>query len=127
MNSEPDACRTFKFYFAQATEKFGRFSHEAHLYTTWLMLQGGPALSTLAELRRGLMKLAVASGKTDKYHETLTVAWFMLVLEQWQAGETWEDFIAGCPELLKAGLVDEFYGFDVAHNEQARREFVAPA
>lgn len=126
MTSQPETRRKFKVYFAEASAKFRRFSHEAHVYATWRMLQDAPALTALAEFRRGLREIAQTSGKADKYHETLTVAWFLLVLERRRAGETWEDFMARCPELLNAGLVNQFYGFDVMRNDQARREFIAP-
>ena len=68
----------------------------------------------------------MASGQADKYHETLTVAWFLLVLERRREGETWEEFTARCPELLNGNLVNDFYSFDVLRDERARREFVTP-
>lgn len=120
------ALRKFKFYFGQATTRYGRFSHEAHLYAAWLMLQDAPSLPALAEFRRGILELARASGKADKYHETLTVAWFLLMLERLRAGETWEEFIRRCPELLSAGLLQQFYAAEVLQSERARREFVLP-
>lgn len=126
MSARTTHVRPFKVFFGQATQKYGRFSHEAHVYVAWLMLQDAPALLALAEFRRGLRQIAQASGKADKYHETLTVAWFLLVLERRRAGETWDEFIAGHPDLLNAGLVQEFYAFDVMHDERARREFIAP-
>lgn len=126
MIAENRASRPFKFYFGQATEKYGRFSHQAHVYATWLMLQEAPALSALGEFRRGLREIAQASGHAEKYHETLTVAWFILVLERLQKGETWEEYMTRNPDLLNAGLVDEFYGFDVMRHERARHEFIAP-
>lgn len=118
--------RPFKVYFGLATGKYGRFSHEAHVYAAWRMLQDAPALVALAEFRRGLRELAAASGQANKYHETLTVAWFLLVLERRREGETWEEFTARCPELLNGNLVNDFYGFDVLRDEGARREFVTP-
>ncbi|WP_135228896.1 hypothetical protein [Deinococcus fonticola] len=126
MSARTTHVRPFKVFFGQATQKYGRFSHEAHVYVAWLMLQDAPALLALAEFRRGLRQIAQASGKADKYHETLTVAWFLLVLERRRAGETWEEFIARHPDLLNAGLVQEFYAFDVMRDERARREFIAP-
>lgn len=118
--------RKFKHFFGEAVQRFGRFSHEAHVYATWLMLQDAPALSALAEFRQGLQALAAASGKADKYHETLTVAWFMLVLERQQRAETWEEFIARCPELLESGLVEQFYAPELLRDEAAKHHFIPP-
>lgn len=96
------------------------------MYATWRMLQDAAALSALAEFRRGLQDIAAASGKADKYHETLTGAWFLLILERLQKGETWEAFMARCPELLNAGLAQQFYNIDLLQDDAARRHFVFP-
>lgn len=121
--------RAFKRHFGAALARFGRFDHQAHLYVAWALLRELPALSALAAYRDGLRQLAQDMGLSGKYHETLTVAWLLLVLERLnvERGGDWEAFMARHPELLDVRLPERFYAPGVLSSPEARESFVPPS
>ena len=116
----------FQLAFAQATSRFGRFGHAAHVYVIWTLLREQPALAALAEFRSGLRVLANSLGLSDKYHETQTVAWTLLVLERLDRNESWEAFEARNPDLFDAGMLAHYYPPEVLDSAGARAGFVVP-
>ncbi len=111
----------------------GRFSHAAHVHFTWLLLDRHPVLEALARLRAALQHLAAEHGQPQRYHETLTVASFLLVLDRRarSPGTNWEDFVARNPDLLDAArtrlvLADAYPG-ERLNSPLARAQFVPPA
>ncbi|GGR52792.1 hypothetical protein GCM10008959_12800 [Deinococcus seoulensis] len=121
---------SFKRAFTQATERYGRFSHAAHLFVAWQLLQDRPALEALAEFRAGLRALADRLGLQDKYSETQTVAWFLAVLDHLdRAGsraEDWEAFAARTPHLFDPAYLHAFYPPEVLNSRAARLHFLPP-
>lgn len=122
--------RAFRRAFGAALTRYGRFGHEAHLFVAWQMLRAGPALSALADFRAGLRALAEKEGKLDKYHETLTVAWFLLVLDRLArpdgAGADWDTFLARNADLRDARVLDAHYPPDMLRSAGAREAFLPP-
>ncbi|WP_309570826.1 hypothetical protein [Deinococcus sp.] len=116
----------FKRAFAQATARYGRFGHAAHLYVVWTLLRESPTLNALAELRSGLRALAADLGVPEKYHETQTVAWTLLVLERLDKEEVWAAFETRNPDLFDAGLLGRYYPPDVLGRAGARAGFMVP-
>ncbi|NTY00144.1 hypothetical protein [Deinococcus sp. JMULE3] len=116
----------FKRAFAQATARYGRFNHAAHLFVAWHLLRDRPALAALAEFRTGLRDLATSMGLQGKYSETLTVAWFFAVLDHRDRAEDWEAFEASTPHLLDPAYLHAFYPPDVLGSPAARAQFLPP-
>ncbi|WP_295817513.1 hypothetical protein [uncultured Deinococcus sp.] len=116
----------FKRAFTQATARYGRFSHPAHLYVAWTLLRDLPVLEALVEFRRGLLALAERMGLQGKYHETRTVAWMLLVLERVDRSEDWETFEVRNADLFDVTLLERFYAPDVLGSDAARMGFMVP-
>lgn len=118
--------------FEQNTLRPSDFGHETHVRLTWLYLQKQSLAEALVLISRGLVRLTARLGVPDKYHETITFAYVMLVnerLEQVGRDRSWSDFIAANPDLLernKAALL-RYYDPEQLDSELARKIFVLPA
>ncbi|WP_291428290.1 hypothetical protein [Deinococcus sp.] len=121
---------SFKRAFTQATARYGRFGHAAHLFVAWTLLRDRPALAALAEFRAGLRALADSLGLQDKYSETQTVAWFFAVLDHLDrtgnSTEDWEAFEARNPDLFGPAYLHAFYPPGVLGSRAARLHFLPP-
>jgi hypothetical protein len=77
------------------------FPHERHVRVAWGLARRYPREEALRRLCAGIRGLAERAGKADKFHETITRAWF--------------DLIAGAesldrhPELFDPTLLRRFY------------------
>jgi len=58
------------------------FPHQSHVRVAWCYLQRAPILTALARFRAGLQRFAASKGKPDRYHETITVAFMLLIAER---------------------------------------------
>lgn len=116
----------FKRAFTQATARYGRFNHAAHLFVAWQLLRDRPALAALAEFRAGLRDLADRMGLRDKYSETQTVAWFFAVLDHRDPAEDWDAFAARTAPLFDPAYLHAFYPPDLLNSPAARAQFLPP-
>ncbi|WP_161883239.1 hypothetical protein [Deinococcus alpinitundrae] len=120
----------FDTLFQHCVTEHGRFGHPAHLHLAWLLLKEHPALEALAIFDAGLKALAARLDLTDKYNATLTTAFFFLVLERREPGQTWEVFAARHADLLdwqqRARFLGAVYDLEALNSQGARREFVMP-
>jgi hypothetical protein len=106
--------------------------HRDHVRLAWLHLRRYPVLEVLARLSAGLRTLALACGKPDAYHETITWAYVFLIRERMaQAGpeQTWQEFAEAHPDLFAGpvGALRTYYREETLHSELARKGFVLPA
>lgn len=106
------------------------FNHEAHIRAAWLCLRAAPFRDAVGRLRRGLKRLAISTGKPQRYHETITVAYARLVQRQMRllGNPAWEDFKSRSEDLLAPDLsaLRAIYGSDVLDSAEARKRFVPP-
>ncbi len=114
-----DACRV---------EPFG---HRQHLRVVWLLLKGYPLALAIDRLCAGLRALVTRLGVPERYHETLTWAYALIVHERRAAlpeAHTFADFERANPELFADGLgvVGRHYSRGVLDSDEARRRFVLP-
>jgi hypothetical protein len=72
------------------------FPHEAHVRAAWLLLREPDGYERLAA---GLRTIAARAGRPEKFHETITRAWFELV----------RGADALVPELYDRTLLSRFY------------------
>src|SRR5215831_7280455 len=77
------------------------FPHAEHLRVAWCYVSREPLLAAIARMRAGLQRFAAAKGKPDRYHETITVAFVLLVADRWRDGESSEAFALRNPDLLQ--------------------------
>ncbi len=106
------------------------FDHEAHVYTAWLYLNEWPLNEAIDRFCHAIRRLTVALSAEDKYHETIT--WFFLLLihqrRQHDPSASWQtfrernrDLVTGAGPLLKQHYTRETLASDVA-----RQTFVLP-
>lgn len=107
------------------------FGHREHVRLAWLYLEREPLLPAMARFAGDLERFAAAQGTPGLYHETITLAYLLLVHERRLSAArdaTWEAFAAANPDLFawKPSLLDELYEPEVLTSERARRSFVLP-
>jgi hypothetical protein len=106
------------------------FGHAEHVCLAWHYLSRDPLLVAVRRMCDGLKRYTRAIGVAEKYHETLTLAWLMLVQERRAVGggNGWAAFRRGNPDLFDAAArpLDEFYRPQTLGSPAARRHFVLP-
>jgi len=104
------------------------FPHELHVRTAWCYLRRDPILVALPRFRAALRRFAAGKGKAERYHETITVAFMLLIAERLGGVRElpWEAFAARNPDLLQwtPSPLAAFYPEDVLASPQARDVFV---
>ena len=81
----------------------------------WAYARTLPLLEAIAKMRDGLVRFATAHGAAEKYHETITWAFVVLIHERIArapdpARETWEAFARANPDLFATGAVSWLQG-----------------
>jgi hypothetical protein len=108
----------------------GGFHHREHVRVAWCYLRAHPLPEALARFCRGLRQFAERQGVPGLYHETITVAYVLLINERLSdhADLDWERFAEQNPDLLawKPSLLDRLYAPETLASERARRVFVMP-
>lgn len=117
--------------FEAARDPEGGFHHREHLRVAWLYLRRDSWPRALGRFSEGLKRFAIAHGQPGLYHETITVAYFLLIhqrMAQDPAHTGFEDFAARYPELLgwKPSILDRYYQKATLDSDLARRVFVMP-
>ena len=135
MSALPD--QAFVDAFLACTLPPDQFHHADHLRLAWLLLRREPwpfALARFCEgLERfceGLERYAISLGQAGLYHETITVAYLLLIHER-QAREeaaSFEEFARKNPDLLRwrPSVLDRYYRKETLGSDLARRTFVLP-
>jgi len=106
------------------------FHHADHVRLAFEYLCRYPALEALQRFSDALQRFAAAQGKAQRYHETITWAYLLLIRERMaRAGaQTWEEFARRNADLLmwKGGVLATLYRQETLDSEIARRTFVLP-
>ena len=116
--------------FESATLPADQFDHTAHVRAGWCYLQRYPLGESIDRFSRALRSFATANGATRKYHETMTVAWMLLIAERLSASSEldWPSFAALHSELFaKPSLLSRYYSSATLDSERARVGFVMPS
>ncbi|HMD18115.1 MAG TPA: hypothetical protein VKH18_15730 [Terriglobales bacterium] len=105
--------------------------HADHVRLAFEYLCRYPALEALEKFSAALQRFAAAQGKAQRYHETITWAYLLLIRER-QAraacSQTWEEFAERNADLLvwKGGVLTTLYRQETLDSDLARRTFVLP-
>jgi hypothetical protein len=115
--------------FAQAFERFEipneGFHHHDHIRLAWIYLKlHGPREGSL-RISAAIRKFAAHHGKTEKYHETVTAAWMLLVAQAAHCS-SFTEVITEFPQFLDKAFLAEFYSSELLQSEAARQTFVDP-
>jgi hypothetical protein len=107
------------------------FRHEHHVRAAWWYLHQYQLPEALVRFSTALRRFALAHGKPQLFHETITVAYMLLINERLDAtgrDTSWEVFAAGNPDLLswRPSVLDRYYREETLKSERARRTFVMP-
>ncbi|HWN70766.1 MAG TPA: hypothetical protein VNM90_24160 [Haliangium sp.] len=108
-----------------------RLDHQTHVKLGWLYLRRDPLLIALDRFRRTLQAYVAAHGQADRYHETITWAYLVLIHERMQrhdSPQAWAEFAASNPDLLGNGkrVLASYYRPETLASSLARRVFVFP-
>jgi hypothetical protein len=107
------------------------FRHEDHVRLAWIYLGRCDLLDALERTTVGIRRFATAHGAADRYHETITVAFVLLIADRVAraaAGQSWDDFAAANPDLFdwKSGSIRPYYRPETLGSDLARRRFLFP-
>ena len=94
------------------------FHHRDHIRLARIYVElDGPAKAT-ERFRSSLRKFAAHIGKSEKYHETITVAWMRLVVRMTDPVEL--------EKLMDKRYIEKFYSPELLATDAARTRFVEP-
>jgi len=111
------------------------FHHTDHVRVAFLYLCRFPPVEALRRFSKSLMNFAVANGKPNLYHETITWAFLFLIRERIaryseRTGRqpNWDKFARTNPDLLswKDNILRHYYSKETLSSELARKTFVFP-
>jgi hypothetical protein len=124
MSSDDEFVHAFETASLSATE----FDHGAHVRVGWWYLRHHPIGQAIDRFSRSLRAFAAANGATGKYHETMTVAWMLLIADRLGTAPDldWAAFAARYPELFDEQILLQYYSSATLESERARRGFVMP-
>ena len=107
-----------------------QFSHEAHVRVAWCYLRHAPLPQALAHFSAALQRFADAKGAHGKYHETVTVAYMLVIADRLDGARDlpWTEFAAANPDLLarRPSVLATYYSEALLSSDRARRAFVMP-
>jgi hypothetical protein len=108
----------------------GGFHHAQHVRVAWWYVSHHPLPEAIARFSAGLRHFADRQDKPGLYHETITVAYVLLINERLTEarGADWADFAARNCELLawRPSILDRYYHPGTLASARARQTFVMP-
>ena len=117
--------------FEAATVSADAFDYEAHIYMAWLYLGEYPPHEAVGRFTSALRRFTAKLGVPDKYHET--ISWFfMLLVEErrsMQQGSDWFAFHRSHADLFARGddsILYRYYSRELLMSDHARQTFVLP-
>ena len=111
------------------------FHHSDHVRLAFEYLLRFPIIEALERFSGSIKRFATAHGKADKYHETITWAFLLLIRERLARARecvgrspSWDEFAADNQDLLKGKdhVLRCYYRDETLKSELARRTFVFP-
>jgi len=108
------------------------FHHADHIRLAWIYLREHPLIEAIDRFTTSLKRFAAHHGVPEKYHETITWAYLLLIHERLQRGgasATWDEFRTANADLLawKPSILERYYATATLQSDVARRVFVLPS
>ena len=108
------------------------FHHADHIRLAWIYLREHPLIEAIDRFTTALKRFAAHHGVPEKYHETITWAYLLLIHERLQRGgasATWDQFRAANSDLFawKPSILERYYATATLQSDVARRVFVLPS
>ena len=116
--------------FESATLPAERFHHAEHVRIAWIYLRDYSRIEALDRFCKYLKQFAAAQGAKNKYHETITWAYFLLIQQRREKNKTscWEVFVDENGDLLdwKNSVLKKYYKEETLKSDLARSIFLLP-
>jgi hypothetical protein len=115
--------------FESAEMTSAELTHTAHVRMAWLYLRMHPLPEALTRIRNGIRHFADTHGAGALYHETITIAYALLIASRLEDGEDdWDEFARANPELFepKLGVLRRYYEEQTLQSPRAKQRFVWP-
>jgi hypothetical protein len=104
------------------------FHHADHVRIAWIYLREFPLLAAIEHFTQSLRRFAAHHGATTLYHETITLAYLLLIHERMNGETSFDDFRVKNPDLFtwKPSILDRYYRADTLASDRARSGFLLP-
>lgn len=107
------------------------FRHADHVRLAWIYLRNHSLIDAIERFTQSLRGFAAHCGCAEKYHETITWAYLLLIHERMQRDNVpsrWESFCEANADLLewKPSILERYYAPHTLRSDFARRIFVLP-
>jgi hypothetical protein len=104
------------------------FHHADHIRMAWIYLGSYPLFEAMARFIAALKRYAASRGAPDRYHETITLAYLLLVYERMRDREPWAAFASRNSDLLRwnPSALATYYRAETLATNDARARFVLP-
>jgi hypothetical protein len=122
--------------FENGATRADTFHHADHVRLVFEYLCRYSVLEALQRFPDALKRFAAAQGKADRYHETITWAYLLLIHERIARSgrcqtchvQTWEEFADRNPDLFlwKGGVLTTLYRQETLDSDLARHIFILP-
>lgn len=121
---------TLRKLFETARLPASRFNHETHVRMAWIYVREHDLPTAITLFCRDLRNYANTLGVPDKYHETIT-HFFMMVVDKRlsrQPEADWGAFMEANTDLIGSAstLLSKHYSSDVLKTDTARERFLQP-
>ncbi|HKT39555.1 MAG TPA: hypothetical protein VJR48_14360 [Ktedonobacterales bacterium] len=106
-----------------------QFHHRDHLRLTWVLVRLTGEEQAMKRVTSGIRYFATQHGQAEKYHETMTRFWVLLVGHMVAAQPditTFDDFLAAFPMLLDKDLPYRHWRRETMLSPDARAHWVEP-
>jgi hypothetical protein len=105
------------------------FHHREHLRLSWTCLKIQPQQEAEQRVENAIRRYAAHLGASEKYHQTITLAWMRLVgvaVKRASANASFEQLLEAFPELLDKDSLGKFYSPALLQSAEARERWVEP-
>ena len=106
-----------------------QFHHRDHLRLTWALVRLTGVEAAMKRVTSGIRYFATQYGQAEKYHETMTRFWVLLVGHMVAARldiTTFDEFLAAFPMLLEKDLPYRHWRRETMLSPDARAHWVEP-
>ena len=107
----------------------GGFHHLSHLHVAWVYLAESSCVEeAAAKMRNTLQRFAASAGKSEKYHETITLFWVHLLarLRAVRSRESLKQIVQANPRLLEKNFPLAYYSPERLFSDKARSSWIEP-
>ena len=105
------------------------FHHLSHLHVAWVYLTESSCVEeAAAKMRNTLQRFAASAGKSEKYHETITLFWVHLLAGMRAVGsrESLKEIVQANPRLLEKNFPLAYYSSKRLFSDKARSSWIEP-